>query len=246
MRDFRELWSAIEVFRYNGRRVPYWYGGISEPAMLQQLANRSPGDIVELGTYCGTGAACLAAGCKRGRHVYTIDPALPGWDTGNNLTGTNHGSRCPAERSIDVARALWDALGLSGIVTGIELPCEDPAALAAAPESVGLLFVDAEHQTEALRLHLSLWAPRVMPGGYLVLHDWGVPGNEAVKWDVAGEAAAWVAANGGARSALHEEFGTADRVQLAKMGYCVPEEWVGPVVVNSLAWYQRSTAEAEE
>lgn len=219
MRDFAELWNAIVAFRYQGWRIPFWYAGPGEPAMLQQLAYQSPGDVVELGTYCGTGAAALAAGCKRGRHVYTIDPAVPGWDTGNNLTGTNHGSRCPAERSVTVARALWEALGLAGIITAIEYPCEAPEALAAAPAEVGLLFVDAEHQTEALREHLALWAPRVMPGGFLVLHDWGIPGNEPVPWDVAGEAVAWVNANG------------------------ARDEWDGPQGVNTLAWFQRRKPE---
>ena len=213
---FDAFWTDLAAVRVNNAPVPYWYCGCGEEqAELYRLGGLAEGPIAELGTYTGVGAALLAGGGDQ--TVYTIDPSLPGWDRGNNITLTDHHGRCQTERSIETAQALWQALDLTDRINWVEASCYDEEALSAAPDALGLLFVDAEHQVPHLTKQLALWAPRVAPGGYLVLHDWGLPGDERQvgTWDVAGVAGKWVAEHGGA------------------------DEWRGPVVVSTVAWYRR-------
>jgi hypothetical protein len=218
---FEQLWQAVQAVQVDGRPVPFWYCGDREPEELFRLGGVAPGPIVELGTYTGTGAACLAAGGTQ--DVYTIDPSAPLWDRGNNVTNTDHHGSCPTERSIETAQVLWSELGLTGRITWVEASCYDEVAAVTVPAEVGLLFVDAEHQTSELTRQLALWAPRVMSGGYLVLHDWGLHGDERHlgAWDVAGVSQAWIDANGGSKA------------------------WTGPHIVSTLAWYRRKPV-AEE
>ena len=151
------------------------------------------------------GALILAMGS--GDPVTTIDTFTPRWDA-------PHGNRCPTERSLDTARALWEQFGVIDRITAIEGDVTDPSLAEVAPE-LGFLFVDADHTTASLRQQIALWAPKVEIGGRLVLHDWGIAGNEAEPWDVAGVLTAWT-----------EEHGGAD---------C----WRGPEVYQTLAWYDR-------
>jgi hypothetical protein len=36
-----------------------------------------------------------------------------------------------------------------------------------------LLFIDADHRYEAVRADLCAWMPKLIPNGWLFLHDWG-------------------------------------------------------------------------
>jgi|GEM_PF-3203005 len=228
MPDFREFWARLRAVRVEGRPVPYWYQGEAEPAELYRLAGEVPsmvfGDegpegplpIVELGTYCGVGAACLAAGVLPGGRVFTVDPHVPGWDRGNNVSGTDHHGGCRTARSLDTAVLLWTDLGLLDRIEPVTFGFADDLALAAVPGSLGLLFLDAEHQTTSLEAQLVWYAHRVAPGGLLVAHDCGIRGNEPEPWDVGGVVQAWVDGDG------------ADAA------------WEGPHKVNSLWWWRRT------
>lgn len=168
------------------RRVPTWMQD-GEPAALWRLAAEAAARAaaegreavaLELGTYCGHGAALLAgAGCR----VTTVDRFDPGWDA-------PHGGRCPTERSADYALQLWEELGLSDRVRPVAADVTDPEAPAEAPPAVDLLFVDADHQVASLERQCALWLPLVRPGGVVAFHDWGMRGDEALPWDVAGVA----------------------------------------------------------
>lgn len=49
------------------------------------------------------------------------------------------------------------------------------------PADFDLVFIDAQHDYESVKLDISLWWPRVRSGGYLVLHDYGHPDLPGVK-----------------------------------------------------------------
>jgi hypothetical protein len=40
-------------------------------------------------------------------------------------------------------------------------------------EPIDLLFIDADHDYEAVRADLCAWMPKLIPNGWLFLHDWG-------------------------------------------------------------------------
>jgi hypothetical protein len=46
-------------------------------------------------------------------------------------------------------------------------------AAAAFSASIGLLFVDADHDYEAIRADIRAWSPAIVQEGWIVLHDFG-------------------------------------------------------------------------
>jgi len=159
------------------RRVPGWMTE-AEAEALYALGAKAPDPAVEVGCYCGRGAAILALA---GRRVWTVDPCVQGW-------GLPHGG--PVDH-IAAARDLWTAKRVEKRITLLEGYAEDEAVRAMAPQDIGLLFLDGDHQSPSLRLQLDLWASTIVPGGYLGVHDWGQRGDQQGPWDIAGGVTAW-------------------------------------------------------
>jgi predicted O-methyltransferase YrrM len=147
--------------------VAGWLSG-AEGDLLFTLAQRCrEGCIVEIGSFAGRSTTFLAAGSEAGARVvvYAIDPHIEP-ETGQ--------SRFPAfQRQIEAA-------GLSRIVR----PIVGTSVQAAGSfnEPVELLFIDGAHDEESVRQDWELWEPRVLPGGYVAMHDtlrWPAPSHVA-------------------------------------------------------------------
>lgn len=134
------------------------------------------GNVVELGTRGGASTQALLAGVeRRGGRVLSIDV-----------------DDCAA-----VAQGHPQWAFLRGSST-------DPRTVEMAQrwEPVNLLFVDTEHTTEQVEAELTLWEPRVAPGGTICVHDPETfPGvRRAITDYVAGRAdltVTWVLPNNG-------------------------------------------------
>lgn len=98
-------------------------------------------NAVELGTFYGVGALHLAAG-NRTATVYTVDRDPSDW-------------RIPDEIAGNIRRVIGDTVAMAA-----ELPAEIP-----------LLFIDAEHTTEAIDRELAIYLPRIPKGGVVVFDD---------------------------------------------------------------------------
>lgn len=145
------------------------YGTPATGAMLYRFACEAPeGLIVELGTYKGQGAACLA---QSGRTVLTIDhyegeTALGTSARPDHISGLYEAdARRNLERYPNVIRAVgktgWGARAkVGGYIDGY------------VPMCVALLVVDAAHDEESVTMDLMSWLPRVVAGGLVLLDDW--------------------------------------------------------------------------
>jgi len=129
----------------------------AEGALLYRLARgcRS-GCIVEIGSWQGKSTTFLGAGSLAGGRmpVYAIDPHLepPG----------------PELRALAFQRQMEHAR-LTSIVCPIVATSAAAAALFDAP--IELLFIDGAHDPVSVRQDWDLWVPRVIPGGYVAMHD---------------------------------------------------------------------------
>jgi predicted O-methyltransferase YrrM len=129
----------------------------AEGDLLFALARQCrTGCIVEIGSFAGKSTTFLAAGsaAASGVTVYAIDPHID--------PGTGR-SRFPEfERQIETA-------GLTHIVR----PIVGTSAQAAESfhEPIELLFIDGAHDEPSVRLDWDLWPPRLIPGGYVAIHD---------------------------------------------------------------------------
>ncbi len=131
------------------------------------------GPIVELGTYCGKSALYLGAAARQsGSVVFTIDhhrgseEMQAGWDHHDESLVD---SRTGLMDSLPEFRDLVERAGLGDVVIGI---LGDTATVGRFWGSgVGMVFIDGGHGPEPAHRDYETWAPRVMPGGVLAIHD---------------------------------------------------------------------------
>lgn len=135
----------------------------SEGRRLRALAAKVAAHraIVELGSYTGKSAACLAVGSAEGNSVkvYAVDL----W-----TTGVGKREYLPNVLAKFTARIeQYDAKGLVVPVMG------DTSEVAATfPHSIGLLFIDASHTYEGVKRDFETWSPKVDADGVIAMHDY--------------------------------------------------------------------------
>jgi predicted O-methyltransferase YrrM len=158
-----------DIANVKGFLDPAEAGALYELAL--ELAPRGP--IVEIGSYCGKSALCLGTAAREaGGVLVTIDhhrgseENQPGWAYHDpELWDEEAGAldTLPALR-----RTLREA-GLEENVIAIVGRSHSVAELWRAP--IALLFIDGGHTREAALADYRLWAPKIMPGGVLAIHD---------------------------------------------------------------------------
>ena len=131
------------------------------------------GPVAEIGSYCGKSTIYLAAAASAcGQLVLTVDhhrgseENQPGWEF------HDPGLVDPATGRLDTLphlRATLAAAGLEEHVVAIVGQSAQVAALWQAP--LGMLFIDGGHTDAAVTADYEGWAPRVMVGGALAIHD---------------------------------------------------------------------------
>jgi MMP 1-O-methyltransferase len=143
-------------------------------ALFETAAAYAPvGPIVEIGSYCGKSTIYLAAAARSaGRPVVTVDhhrgseENQPGWEYHDTELVD------PATGRLDTLphfRATLAAAGLEDHVIAVVGRSAAVAALWRAP--VGMLFIDGGHTDAAAVADYEGWAPRVVAGGALAIHD---------------------------------------------------------------------------
>ena len=150
---FWEEWEKIEG----------WLGR-DEARLLYCAARDARGEFVEIGAYCGRSTAVLAAGRKAADKppVISID----------------HGKGSPEHEGQDAVADTWvhaeanlRGLSLWENVSPIKSSSVEASTLG-VPDVLGGLFIDGSHSYAEVARDLRLWAPRLVPGGLLLLHDY--------------------------------------------------------------------------
>lgn len=141
-----------------------------EGALLYRLARQCTGRgvIVEIGSFKGKSTIWLAKGSEAGAGVpvYAIDPH----------TGSEE-HQAIAEGQVWTYEEFLANLRRAG-VEGRVHPLVTTSAQAAMSFHlpVELLFIDGDHRYEAVRQDFDLWFPKLIEGGYLLMHD-------TIRWD---------------------------------------------------------------
>ena len=145
-----------------------------EAAALHAAGLAAPaGTWLELGTYCGKSTVHLGSAARlTGAQLVTLDhhrgseENQPGWEWHDASLVDPHTGRLDTLPSL--RRTLWDA-GLDDVVSVVVGTTQQVARWWAAP--LTLLFLDGNH-TEAVAQHdYSAYAPHVVVGGTLAVHD---------------------------------------------------------------------------
>jgi MMP 1-O-methyltransferase len=131
------------------------------------------GPIVEIGTYCGKSTVYLAAAARQaGQAVVTVDhhhgseENQPGWEYHDPSLVDQRTGRLD---TLPQLRATMADAGLDDHVIAVVGRSAEVARLWRAP--LGLVFIDGGHTDAAAHADYEGWAPWVMPGGALAIHD---------------------------------------------------------------------------
>jgi predicted O-methyltransferase YrrM len=146
---------------------------IDEAITLFELARSLPDErplAVEIGCWQGKSSVCLASGLegKRAPRLVCIDPFDASGDAASAATYENRKDALEATLRSTFEQNL-SAAGLRSLVDVTPGYSHEHAPQFAAP--IDLLFLDGDHSEAAVRRDYDDWAPKVRPGGYLVLHD---------------------------------------------------------------------------
>jgi len=158
------------------------YFEYDEGAYLYTLARLSvPGLVVELGSYKGKSTICLA----QARPTVAVDHFRGQQFEGYDPVRDSH---IHIDHVVGTYRADFDAnlerYGVAGIVTTLELETVSAARHVANgcrvkigdPRGVALVFVDADHDYEAVCADVNVWSALLAPGGAMAFHDRDFPG----------------------------------------------------------------------
>lgn len=146
---------------------------VDEAIALYELARSLPHErplAVEIGCWQGKSSVCLARGLhhKSAPRLVCIDPF--------DASGDAQSRDTYAGRAADLAGPLRTAFEHNLLAAGVR-DCVDVRpgfSHAHAPsfgEPIDLLFLDGDHSYDAVLRDYRDWAPKVRPGGFLVLHD---------------------------------------------------------------------------
>ena len=140
--------------------------------LLTRAADVSAGlAIVEVGSYCGLSAMTMAMGAQQGcgAHVYNVDTwqlPTPLFNDYNRLSNLGY---------------LLDRAQEHGLLSQITPLRGYSVEMAAIRDwQIGLLFIDAAHERVSLQADMEAWLPHVVPGGYVLFHDYHYPHSPEV------------------------------------------------------------------
>jgi predicted O-methyltransferase YrrM len=140
--------------------VEGWFGPLEGRLLYRLAAAADPtGWIVEIGSWHGRSTLWLAAGSAAGlgARVAAIDP---------------HSGTALRESGVSTEGVLRDNLARAGLGERVEVvvgASQDVVAGWSRP--VSLLWIDGDHEYEAVRRDLELWEPHLLPDATVALHD---------------------------------------------------------------------------
>lgn len=137
---------------------------VEEGELLYRLARACTGEgvVVEIGSFKGKSTIWLARGSLAGARprVVAIDP-----HTGS----TEHRHDGAPVWTYDEFLANLHRAGVEEVVRPVVATSAEAAAH--FDQLVELLFIDGDHRYEMVRQDFELWFPKLMEGGYLLMHD---------------------------------------------------------------------------
>lgn len=125
---------------------------------------RAEGEVVEVGSFKGKSAICLAKGIEvsgSGGRVIAMDPHCAPAPTDPGLRGAQSSE---PEMKANLARA-----GVADLVDVRVQYSKDAARTWQSP--IRLLWLDGDHTLEGVQADFDCWTPHLSEGGILAMHD---------------------------------------------------------------------------
>jgi len=149
-----------------------------EGSRLAKLAGTVPikGVIVEIGSYKGQSAAYLLGGSDESIMVYLVDL----WDR-SNLTIVSESNQYAVASEGHKKLLLKHLTRLHLIHRAVLLQGLSVEHAAKWTLPIDMLFIDADHSYEGVKLDFDSWYPFVRKGGIIAFHDYSTTWSGVVK-----------------------------------------------------------------
>ena len=143
---------------------------IEEASAIQLVVKTLPSGshVAELGTFQGRSCVAIATALPLGGILFCVD-------TFEGTILSPGQSRPPSADVVQTNLAALNAnLARFGVADRVRVFISTTHAAASrfAPDSLGLLFIDAGHDYKNVRQDLIDWYPKLAPGGFLVCDDY--------------------------------------------------------------------------
>jgi MMP 1-O-methyltransferase len=131
------------------------------------------GPCLEIGSYCGKSTLYLGRACRENHAIlFSVDHHRGSEEQQPGEQYYDPDLFDPESGRIDTFRFFRRTLAKAGLEdTVVPLVCRSEIAARAWATPLSLVFIDGGHSIEAAYTDYNCWAGRVIPKGYLVIHD---------------------------------------------------------------------------
>lgn len=131
------------------------------------------GPCLEIGSYCGKSAYFIGTACKQNHGIlYSVDHHRGSEEQQPGEQYFDPDLFDPEVNRINTFRPFWQSLEQADLLESV-VPIVASSATAgrmwATP--LAMLFIDGGHTLEAAMSDYETWSEKIMPGGFLVIHD---------------------------------------------------------------------------
>jgi MMP 1-O-methyltransferase len=140
-------------------------------ALAREAAGLGP--CLEIGSYCGKSTLYLGTACRdRGRLLFAVDHHRGSEEHQPGEAYHDADLLDPASGRIDSLHEFRRTLARAGLEDSV-VPVVAPSALVGRHwrTPLALVFIDGGHSRAAALADYRTWAPVLMPGGILAIHD---------------------------------------------------------------------------
>nr|WP_319393115.1 class I SAM-dependent methyltransferase [uncultured Desulfobacter sp.] len=131
------------------------------------------GPVLEIGSYCGRSAAIIGPACKQNQSIlFSIDhhtgseEQQPGEEY---FDPDLYDEKTSAVNTFPLFRQTLSRAGLEETVVPIVSVSKTAGKMWETP--LAMVFIDGGHSFDAVHTDFLTWAPHIIPGGFLVIHD---------------------------------------------------------------------------
>ena len=137
------------------------------------LAASMTGPVLEIGSYCGRSAAIIGSACKQNNGIlFSIDHHAGSEEQqpGEQYFDPDlYDAQTLSVNTFPIFRQTLSRAGLEETVVPIVCTSKTAGRMWRTPLS--MVFIDGGHSFEAVHTDFLTWAPHIIPGGFLVIHD---------------------------------------------------------------------------
>lgn len=137
------------------------------------LAASKTGPVLEIGSYCGRSAAIIGSACKQNSGIlFSIDHHAGSEEQQPGEQYFDPDLYDEETLSVNTFPLFRQTLSRAGLEdTVVPIVCASKTAGRMWKTPLSMVFIDGGHSFEAAHTDFLTWAPHIIPGGFLVIHD---------------------------------------------------------------------------